>query len=295
MGIEAEDRILRDVTAVMRSRDGRLTPEARVGARYGGRYWIVPQATKVLALVLRDSRVPDPPATTADLLAAVQGGLKLGFVADSFFPFGFYSGFGGRVVDSTYRCVADRSPGVADAMEYLRSLVLAGATAYPNSEYYLMQGAFMAGQLDAIVDGNWMGGDYREVFEDDLGVVTLPSGPEGRSRPLVSVDGFLVNAMRPNGSLATKIALAMSDPAAQQTMMDVATSVPANAAIAVKDPLVMSFETAVVNGRPRPLGPAFDAYWTPFQQAVEDVVFHAADADAAVRTACSAMNAANGR
>ena len=67
-------------------------------------------------------------------------------------------GVGGRVIDSTYLCVADRTPGAAQALDFLRQLVVAGATPYEPSGTNIMHDDFVAGRLDAIIDGNWSAG-----------------------------------------------------------------------------------------------------------------------------------------
>jgi maltose-binding protein MalE len=292
---ESKAGLLRNVTAALKLRIPNLTAAARVGAQVSGTYYMIPESSKAVALVVRDSRVPVVPATTDELLSAVQGGLKLGFVTDGYFPAGFDSGFGGRIIDSSYLCIADRTPGVADAFAYLRQLVLAGASAYTQADYGTMQRDFTGGRLDAVIDGSWIGEDYRKALGTDMSAALLPSGPAGRSRPYVAEDGWFINAKRPNGSLATKVALALTDAAAQATMMASATHVPTNAAVAVTDPIAADFAAAVANGKPMPLGTAFEAGWVPFTNAVVDVVMKGADATASVRTACSAMNAANGR
>jgi len=292
---EARTGLLRDVTTAMKSRVATLTPQARAGARVSGKYYMIPESTKTLAMYHSGSRVAAMPATTDGLLEAVRGGMKLGFMADSYYVAGFYPAFGGRIVDATYLCVADRTPGVADALAYLRQLVLAGATAYELDRSQEMRNDYTAGRLDAIIDGNWFGGDYRRALGSDLRAAPLPSGPVGASRPFVEVEGWFINAKRPNASLATKVALALSDRAAQRTAMNAAIHVPADAMVRVTDPLVADFAKAVAIGMGRPPGAAFDAYWDPFRSAVVKVVIDGEDPTAAVRTACSAMNATNGR
>ncbi|MDA8238151.1 MAG: extracellular solute-binding protein [Chloroflexi bacterium] len=295
LGTEVRAGLLRDVTAAVESRVASLTTRAREGARIAGRFYMIPESTKVLALYYRPGRVAAVPATTDALLEAVRGGLRLGFVADSYFVAGFFPAFGGRIIDSTYRCVADRTPGVADALAYLRRLELDGATAYTIGHYGQMEGDFEAGRLDAIIDGNWIGAELRAAVGPDLGLALLPSGPAGASRPMVSLDGWFVNARRPNAAFATKVALALSDRAAQRTWATNAVHVPADALVTSTDPLGADFAKAVAAGRTRPTGSAIDAYWQPFRTAVEKVVLGGANAPKAVRTACSAMNAANGR
>jgi arabinogalactan oligomer/maltooligosaccharide transport system substrate-binding protein len=295
MASEAHAGLLRDVTTAMRSRVANLTPQARAGARVSGRYYVVPESTNVLALYHSEVRVAAVPATTEALLEAVRGGMKLGFVADSYFVAGFYTAFGGTIIDSTYLCVADRTPGVANALDYLRQLVAAGASVYEVDRYGVMQSDFTAGRLDAVIDGNWTGADFRKAVGSDLHLAPLPPGPVGASRPFVGVDGWFINAKRSNASLATKVALALSDRAAQRTMSGTAAHVPADALVVATDPLAVDFAKAVAIGKARPTGRAFDAYWVPFRGAAVRVVVEGKNAAAAVRTACSAMNAANGR
>jgi len=295
IAIETAAGLLRDVTASMKSRAAGLTAQARAGAIVSKKYRMIPESSKSMALFFRPSRVTVTPATTGALLDAVKGGMKLGFLATGYDPAGFYPAFGGRIVDATYRCIADRTPGVADTFAYLRQLADAGASAYRVVEYYKLQEEFRAGRLDAILDGSWAAADHRKALGTDLAAVPMPAGPVAASKPFVGTDGWFVNAKRSNGALATKIALAMSDTAAQTTMMTAAGHIPANASIAVTGPVSVVFKRVIASGQLMPVGPAFAAYWDPFRVAAETVVLDGADATAAVKTACSAMNATNGK
>lgn len=295
IGTEVRAKLLRDVTSAMKSRAAGLTPQARAGARLSGKYWMVPESTETLALLYRPSRVAKVPATTAELLDAVRGGLKLGVMADSYFSFGFYAAFGGKVIDATYRCVADRTPGVADSLAYLRQLQEAGAKPWRIGEYYLLQNGFTNGELDAVVEGDWAIGDYRKVLAADMAVAPLPAGPIGPSQPMVGTTGWFINAKRVNGQLATRIALALTDKASQTTAMTAVGRIPADSSIALTDPLVAVYARIAAAGIVRPVNRQFEAYWVPFRSAAEKVILDGSDATAEVRTACSAMNATNGR
>jgi maltose-binding protein MalE len=295
LGTQVSQKLLRDVTPAMKSRASSLTPKARAGAMVSGKYRIVPESSKTMGFFFRPSRLTSLPPTTAALLDAVRRGLKFGFLADAYDPAGFYAAFGGRIIDSSYRCVADRTPAVADSVRYLRELVDAGASAYRVGDYYRLQEDFRAGRLDAILDGSWAAADHGTALGADLAVDMLPPGPVGSAQPFVGTDGWFVNAKRSNGTLATKIALALSDRAAQTTMMTSATHVPADSSIPRTDDFVVVFGNLAAGGQLQPVGRAFDAYWVPFRTAIEQVVFDGADATEAIHTACSAMNAANGR
>ena len=295
IAIETAAGLLRDVTASMKSRAAGLTPQARAGAIVSKKYRMIPESSKSMALFVRPTRVTVTPATTGALLDAVKGGMKLGFLATGYDAAGFYPAFGGRIVDATYRCIADRTPGVADTFAYLRRLADAGASAYRVVDYIKLQEEFRAGRLDAVLDGSWAAADYRKALGTDVAVVPMPAGPVAAAKPFVGTDGWFVNAKRSNGALATKIALAMSDTAAQTTMMKSAGHIPANASIAVTEPISVVFKRVIATGQLMPVGPAFAAYWDPFRVAAETVVFDGADATAAVKTACSTMNATNGK
>ena len=294
IGIETAAGLLRDVTAAMKSRAAGLTPQARAGAIVSKKYRMVPESSKSMAIYYRPSRVTVTPATTGALLDAVHGGMKLGFLATSYDPAGLYWAFGGRIVDATYHCIADKTPGVADTFAYLHQLADAGASAYTVARYGELENAFAVGTLDAVLDGSWAAADYRKSGAD-VAAVPMPAGPVAASKPFVGTDGWFVNAKRPNGALATKIALAMSDTAAQTTMMTAAGHVPANASIAVTEPITAVFKRVVSSGQLMPVAPAFEAYWVPFRTAAEKVVLKGADATKEVHTACSAMNATNGK
>lgn len=295
LGAEVRAGLLVDVTAAMATRAAGLTPPARAGAQISGKYYMIPESTKAVALYYSGSRTSSAPMTTSALLEAVRGGMRLGFVADSYYAAGLFAAFGGRIVDPTYLCIADRAPGVAQALDFLRQLEVAGATAYQIGETRTMHDDFIAQRLDAVIDGNWVAADYRAAFGTDLRVTPLPVGPEGMSRPFVGVDGWYVNARRAKTALATEAALAMSDRAAQAAAMTTALHVPADKAIPVVEPIAGGYAMATAIGNLRPQGRGFDAYWETFRTAIVGVVKQGANATTLVHAACAAMNAANGR
>jgi len=248
-------RLVKDVTAAMKPRAANLTLQARAGSVMNGKYWMIPESSKTIGLLYTEARLATAPATTGALLTAVTGGLKLGFVNDAYWLTGFFPAFGGGVIDATYRCVADQTPGVANALAYLRQLALAGASAYDIPDVGRMQQDFRKGTLDAIVDINYFAGDYRKSLGDSLKMAQVPAGPVGPSKPFIGTDGWFVNAKRPNSALATRIALAMSDGAAQATESTKAVHVPADSTVAITDPLAQEFAAALPNGVLRPTMP----------------------------------------
>jgi len=126
------------------------------GVTVEGKIYAVPGIIKAVALYYNKSTVPTPPATTAELLQMAKDGKKLGFIVGGgapYFNFGWYSAFGGKLMDASNKCVADTT-GVGDAMQYLVDLKAAGADF--ETDGGKIATAFKQGQLDIIVDGPWM-------------------------------------------------------------------------------------------------------------------------------------------
>lgn len=238
--------------------------------------------------------MPRPPLTVSGWLKALGEGRQLGFVAGgaaAYYAYGFYSAFGGRILDREGTCVADQG-GVAQALAWIRQAADAGLVFFPDGG--AAAAALAAGDIDGYIEGNWRFGDLRSAVGDDLGVVPGPSGPGGLFRPLTGVDGIVVNAASPHSKAALVSALALTTRENQRRWMQIAGHVPADRSIVIDDPRVAVYAAVTAFGVPRPQVPEFDNYWGPFTDAFNAVVFGGADAAVAVANACAAMNELNG-
>jgi arabinogalactan oligomer/maltooligosaccharide transport system substrate-binding protein len=261
------------------------------GSTYEGHIMQVPESLKAVAMYYDTSKIATFPATTDDLLAAVQNGtIKLGLFQGIYHMFGFWGSFGGQLMDDTGKCIADTT-GVGDAYAYYAALKDAGATWYPN--YADMAAAFNAGEVDAIVDGPWAGGGYEETHATNLSVAPIPAGPGGPALPLVGVDGWTINPFSADKDLAVAFAKRMVEPDILKTFADLAVHIPADTSVVSTDPLAAAFATAVATGLPRPQVPQLGAFWGNFGDALNHVIDEGADPQQAVATACAAMNQAN--
>jgi arabinogalactan oligomer/maltooligosaccharide transport system substrate-binding protein len=266
-----------------------LTQLSVDGSKVDGVLMQVPESLKAVAMYYDSAKVEAPPATTDELLAAVEGGLKLGLVQGIYHNFGWMGAFGGTLMDETGKCTATEG-GFAEAFQYLADLKAAGATFDPT--YDNIAAAFKAGTFDAIVDGPWAAGGYVEAIPT-LGVAAMPAGPAGPSLPFAGVDGWLIN---PNGNieLAVAAALAMTTAENQAVFANTAYHIPSNSTVAIDDPVSEMFAAAVANGYPRPQSAEFGAFWAPFGDALNKVLDTGADPATAVAEACAAMDTANG-
>jgi arabinogalactan oligomer/maltooligosaccharide transport system substrate-binding protein len=158
LGNEVRASLLVDVTAPWEaSENAANTLEvANNGSRVDGKLYMIPESLKAVAMFYDKSKVTTPPATTDELLEAVKGGLAFGINQNPYHNWGFYSAFGGQIMDETGKCVADQG-GVADAFQFLADLKAAGAQFYTDGAKF--QDDFKTGKLAAIIEGPWFSGD----------------------------------------------------------------------------------------------------------------------------------------
>ena len=293
LGKEARAGLFLDITSML---DGKLTNDSQVsvdGSKVDGKLYMVPESLKAVAMYYDKSKIATPPATTDALLAGVKdGSIKAGFDAhSSYHSFGWWAAFGGQLMDSTGKCVADTT-GVADAYKYFQDLQTAGAKWY--DKYDDLASDFKAGKIDLIVDGPWASGGYKEALKDNLAVAPMPAGPKGPSKPLTGVDGWYINTNAKDAQLAVNFALEMVKAENEQVFVDTAGHIPADTTITITDPITQQFAEAVKTGFPRPQVPQLDNFWGNFDNALNLVIQKNEDPQKAATDACAAMNTANG-
>jgi arabinogalactan oligomer/maltooligosaccharide transport system substrate-binding protein len=292
LGKEARAGLFLDITAKL---EGKLPNASKVsidGSKVDGKFYMVPESLKAVAMYYDKSKVATPPATTADLLAAVKAGtIKAGFDAhSSYHSFGWWAAFGGQLMDDKGKCIADTT-GVADAYKFFQEIQTAGAKWY--DKYDDLASDFKSGKINLIVDGPWASGGYKEALKDNLAVAPMPAGPKGPSAPLTGVDGWYINTTSKNPDLAVAFALEMVKKDNEQVFVDTAGHIPADSTITIADPITQKFGDAVKTGFPRPQAPQLDHFWSNFDNALNLVVKKNEDATKAAKDACTKMNAEN--
>lgn len=262
------------------------------GSSLEGVLYQVPESLKAVAMYYNADAVTTPPATTDELLAAAQGGTRVGLFGGQdglYHEFGWWGAFGGELMNAEGECVADDT-GVDAAYQFLVDLQEAGVTFYPA--YDDMANAFKAGDLDIIVDGPWAAGGYVADVEN-LGVAAMPAGPAGPALPFTGVDGWTINPNSANKDLAIAFAKRMVEPDIMQIFADTAYHLPADPTVTSSDPVSDQFATAVESGFPRPQVPELGGFWGNFGNAQAQILEAGADPTTAVQEACDAMDTAN--
>jgi arabinogalactan oligomer/maltooligosaccharide transport system substrate-binding protein len=294
-GNQARAGLLAPLDDLLVGKTDAFPPESFAGATIDGQIYGVPGIAKAVALYYNKSTVTEPPATTDDLLEMVEGGSTIAINQNNYHNFGWLTGaFGGTLMDDTGKCIADQG-GFADALQFMADLKAAGANF--ETDGGKADTLFRQGEVDMIINGPWVLGDYKADLGDDLGVVPMPAGPAGPATPLSGVDYWHVN---PNASpeqqaLAVDVALYIFGPEGAQIYADVAGSPMVTEGVTASDPLVTAFAEAAAAGFPRPQTVEFGNWWGPFGDAVTKVMEGQSKPVDAVKEACAAMNKASGK
>ncbi|HEX2755247.1 MAG TPA: extracellular solute-binding protein [Candidatus Limnocylindrales bacterium] len=292
LGKEARAGLFLDITTMLDGKLGNDSDVSVAGSKVDGKLYMVPESLKAVAMYYDKSKIATPPATTDALLAGVKdGSIKAGFDAhSSYHSFGWWAGFGGKLMDDSGKCVADTT-GVADAYKYFQDLQTAGAKWY--EKYDDLASDFKSGKIDLIVDGPWASGGYKDALKDNLAVAPMPAGPKGPSAPLTGVDGWYINTNAKDSALAVNFALEMVKTENEQVFVDTAGHIPADKTIKITDPITQKFAEAVATGFARPQVQQLDNFWGNFDNALNLVIQKHEDPTKAATDACKAMNTAN--
>ncbi len=252
----------------------------------------IPESTVVVALYYNKSLLESPPRNTEELLQLVQEGKIIANVLSAYYLFGWSGGFGGRLLDDGGNCIADKE-GWVEAMQYLVDLKQAGGIFEPNYEtaeaFFLLEDAAM------FVNGPWSYPKYKQSFGDNLGVVPLPSGPDGPAAPLIGVDGFYINPNSHNVGAALELALYLTNQESSQSFTEFAGHVPVRLDVTSDDPHINAFMESSAFGYPEPQSEQFANYWSPFEEMFFKVLSGEVTPQQGVSEACAKMDAANER
>lgn len=268
------------------------------GSKVGGQMYEIPESMKAVSMFYNKSLVQTPPATTDDLLTLAKSGTKVGIAeyAANYYNWWVYNAFAGSsIMDSTGKCVADTN-GTSDGLAYLKALKDTGnVTFYTDGPTF--QGDFKTGKTAIVIEGPWGTGDFKTALADNLGIAEIPAGPKGKALPLSAPDGWYINVNASDSQKALAVQFALWETSAQggeQIFADQAGHLPAVKDVTVTDPISNGFLSQINDSFPRPQTAQLDNYWSNWQNAFDSVVVKGTDPAAAVKTACDAMNKANG-
>ncbi|HEV8535986.1 MAG TPA: extracellular solute-binding protein [Candidatus Limnocylindria bacterium] len=290
LGTEVRAKLLLALDDKLKGKLDKVAPLGVDGLKVDGKLYGIPMLFKAVALYYNKDKVANAPKTTDELMNLVKGGKSIVQNQNGYHMFGWSQAFGGNLMDANGKCVADQG-GWADALQYNLDLKKAGAKF--ETDGGRADTSFRQGQVDMIINGPWVLGDYKKDLGAKLGVAPIPAGPKGKAGPLTGVDGWYINSSAKNVDGAIALALALTDAAGQKVYADVAGDVPVRTDVTVSDPLVKAFSEASATGFARPQSSEFGNYWGPFGDAVTKIMEGKATPQAGIAEACAAMNKAN--
>ncbi len=292
LGSEVRMGVIAPIDSLVQGKLTGYTQAGVNGVTIDGKIYAVPGIAKAVGLYYNTSTIQNPPKTTDDLMNLVKSGKKIGINIGGYFVWGFWGGFGGTLMDSTGKCTANQA-GFADALQYFSDLQKAGATF--DSDEGKLETAFTQGQLDMVVTGPWVLGDFEKALGSKLGVVPLPAGPKGPSAPMMGIDGWYINPNSKNQQAAVDFGLYAFGKDGLTAYENNAGDPAARTDVTPTDPLVKAFADIAAAGSPRLQTKEFGNYWGPFGDAMTAVLAGKATPTDAVNTACAAMDKANGK
>ena len=268
------------------ARADRFSTEAMSGMSYRGSLWGLPLATKSLVLYIRTDLVPKAPTTTDELLALAPAMKKAaGFVvayanADLYGHAPWLHGFGARVIDAAGHLTL-ATPEAAKAMAFARHLVADGI-APGDAQGPTVASLFNAGRAATAISGPWFIADIASNVP--WTVVTLPTVSEtGKpAAPFLGVESVLMSAFARDKTAAFVVMDALTSDAAAIVRARDARQVVANPAAyadpaVAKDTVLATFRAQLAHTVPMPKVPAMRMVWSPYQNALGEVLAGHAD------------------
>ena len=264
LGDDARAGLIADITDLAAGKLDGYLPLAIDGMSVEGKLYGIPESLKAVAFWYNTDMLPEPPATTDELKALMEGGTPIAISYGCYHHWGFFGAFGGQIFDENWKVIADQGTGVVDAMTYLSELYqISVANSWPRTDSDGLA-PFTEGTVAAITNGNWAMGDYKTALGDKLAVAPLPAGPGGPANPLLGVDGYYFNPNSQNMEAALDVALYLTNAASQTIMMNQAGHVPGRSDVTITDPLIQGLTDGFANGYVRPQVPQLGLYWSNF-------------------------------
>jgi arabinogalactan oligomer / maltooligosaccharide transport system substrate-binding protein len=298
LGNEQRMGILTQLDDAMAPVTSNFTQVSLDGAKVNGHFYEIPESMKAVSMFYNKSLVTNVPKTTDDLLALAKAGTKIGIAeyASGYYNWFIFNAFGGGpLMDATGKCVAETN-GTSDGLAWLKSLKDTGnVTFYTDGATF--QGDFKSGKTGIVIEGPWGAGDFETALGANLGIAEIPAGPKGKSLPMSAPDGWYINVNASDAQKALAVQFALWEVSAQggeQTFADKAAHLPAVKDATVSGDIANGFLAQINDSYPRPQNKQLGNYWSNFGNAFDSVLLKGTDPVAAVKTACDAMNKANG-
>lgn len=271
----------------------RFAPDALDAMAYRGSLWGLPLAVKSLALFVRTDLVDAPPRTTDELFAMApamraRGVFPLAYPIDDLYAHApWLHGHGGRTIDGDQLAIAS-APAVA-AAAFARELV-ARQVVPRDLDVAQTAALFSDGKAAMVVSGPWFVGNIRPGVPWTVTTLPVVSATGLPAAPFLGAEGVLMSARARDKEAAFAVVLALTDDASAARRATEAKQVVPNPAAytgaLAADPVLAAFRRQLEHTVPMPADPAMRSVWTPYKNALGEIVSGAArPADALERAA----------
>ncbi|MEZ4402142.1 MAG: extracellular solute-binding protein [Kofleriaceae bacterium] len=271
---------------------GRFTAEALAGLAYHGSLWGLPVAVKSLALFVRTDLVSTPPTTTDALVAMAptlraRGVYPLAYPVDDLYAHApWLHGFGGAAMDGDTPTIAT-APAVA-AAAFARELV-AREVVPRDVDGALTATLFAEGKAAMAMSGPWFVADIPAGVPYVITTLPVVSATGRPAAPYLGAEGILMSARAGDKDAAIAVALAFTTDAAARRRAERAHQVVPNPGAYVgdagRDANLAAFRRQLDDTVAMPVSPAMRAVWTPYKNALGQIVTGAATPAAALERA----------
>jgi arabinogalactan oligomer/maltooligosaccharide transport system substrate-binding protein len=294
--VESIDFFLDDATK------SAFIPSTLEAMTYRGSVFGLPLNYKVITLIYNKKLVPQPPKTTADLVATAKkiGDPKAGrfglvySYADFYYHAALMNGFGGRVFDKGGQPVMD-NPENVKALELLVRWIEKDRILPKEPSTALVTALFNEGKAGMVFSGPWFLGEIAKGV--DYGLAPLPALSEAGGQPMrpwMTVEGVYVTAQSAQKDAAFEFVKFLTGTAAGKVMALEGRQSPANKAVyddaaVSKNVALAAFRDQVNSAVPMPNVPEMTMVWSPATTALNTVIRKAATPKVALERAQKAI------
>jgi arabinogalactan oligomer/maltooligosaccharide transport system substrate-binding protein len=256
-----------------------------------GKIYGIPLSSMTDVLFYNKSHVPAPPRTMDEFLEMVNSSLKVILSPTAYHLFAWHGAFGGAWLDNSGKCIPDEG-GWMKAADYLLALKESGAVY--SQDFASAEAAFENGQTAFLINGPWSLLTYKTFLGQDLGAVSIPSGPLS-AQPFMGLNGLYLNPNTKNPDAALELGLILSSKESQKVFMDYAGFIPVRTDVKISDPLIQAFINADRTAVLLPQTSSFRKFWSPFDVMWQKILLENAEFSEAYKEACLRMNNENNK
>lgn len=241
-----------------------------------GGYWGLPLAFKTLVLFYRRDWLPEPPATTDDLIrlgkhVAQQGQWGLGYDLGSFYYHSpWFFGAGARL-DFGDPHFFSSAPSIA-AATFFQELTQQHRITPSDLNGALVTELFNRGQLAMVVNGPWFLSEINDTIPFAVSELPMMSSQQRPASPFSTIEAVFITQGRSRPEVL-KVAHALVSDSAANTRATIARQPVANRTVydQLSDPTLTTFKRQLAHSTPMPTVPEMQLFWEPAAQALREI------------------------